>query len=138
MCRSQCGRLSVRLNSSFEYWQVCEKYLTLVKDVYWAFMDFKKAHDTIDRHGMWQMSRVHEVKRKLLKAVQKVYVDSRACVRFGMNQSEWFPTNVGKRKGCVMSLCLFHVCKDGVVQKENAGVLGKGWNRCVRIEPGFR
>ena len=31
--------------------KVCEKYLTNVKDVFWAFVDFEKAYDTINRHG---------------------------------------------------------------------------------------
>ena len=42
----------------------------------------------LDRHGMWQMLRVYELGGKLLKAVQSFYVDSRACVRVGMDMSE--------------------------------------------------
>ena len=38
--------------------QVCEKYLANGKDVFWAFINLEKAHDTIDRHGMWQIKRV--------------------------------------------------------------------------------
>ena len=41
--------------------QVCEKYLANGKDVFWASMDFEKANDTKDRHGMWQMLRVYGV-----------------------------------------------------------------------------
>ena len=63
--------------------QVCEKYLSNGKDVFWAFMDLENAYDTIDRHGMWQKLRVDGVGGKLLKAVQSFYVDSRACVRVG-------------------------------------------------------
>ena len=50
--------------------QVCEKYLSNGKDVFWAFMDLEKAYDNIDRHGMWQMQRVYRVGGKLLKPVQ--------------------------------------------------------------------
>ena len=56
---------------------------------------------------------------KLLKAVHIFYVDSRACVRVGMDVSEWFPVNVGLRQGCVMSPWLFNVYMDRV------GCLGK-------------
>ena len=35
--------------------QVCEKYLTSGKGVFWAFMNLEKAYDTIDQHAMWQM-----------------------------------------------------------------------------------
>ena len=61
--------------------QVCEKYLANWKDVFLALTDLKKAHDTIDRHGMSQMLRVYGVGGKLQKAVQSFYIDSRACVR---------------------------------------------------------
>ena len=44
-------------------------------------MDFEKAYDSIDRHGMWQMLRVYGVGGKLLNVVQSFYMDSRACVR---------------------------------------------------------
>ena len=39
---------------------------------------------------MWQVLRVYGVGGKLLKAVQYFYVDTRACVRLGMNVSKWF------------------------------------------------
>ena len=81
---------------------------------------------------MWQMQRVYGVGGKLLKAVQSFYVDSRACVRVGMDVSEWFPVNIGLRQGCVMSPCLFNVYMDGVVREVNAAVLKRaGTAECV-------
>ena len=65
---------------------MCEKYLANGRDVFWAFMDLEKAY-TIDQHGMWQMLRVYGVGGKLLKAVQRLKADSRACVRVGMDVS---------------------------------------------------
>ena len=106
--------------------QFCEKYLANGNDVFWAFMDFEKAYDTIDQHGMWQMLRVNGVGGKLLIAVQSFYVDSRACVRVRMDVNEWFPVNVGLTQGCVMSPWLFNVYMDGVVREVNVRVLGKG------------
>ena len=105
---------------------MCEKYLTNGKDVFWAFMDLEKAYDTVNRHGMWEMLRVYGVGRKLLKAVQSFYVDSRACVRMGNDVSESFPVNVRLREGCVMSPWWFNVYMDGVVREVNVKVLGKG------------
>ena len=51
----------------------------IIKGVFWAFVDFKKAYDTIDRHGMWQMLRVYGVGRKLLKAVQFLCREQDVC-----------------------------------------------------------
>ena len=54
------------------------------------------------------MLRVYGVGEKLLKPVQRFYVNSRACDRVRNDVSEWFLVNVGLRQGCVMSL-LFNV-----------------------------
>ena len=43
------------MDQVFAVRHLCEKYLANGKDVFWAFMDLEKAHDTIDRHCMWQM-----------------------------------------------------------------------------------
>ena len=97
------------MDQVFTIRQVCEKYLANGKDVFWAFKDFEKAYDTIDRHGMWQMLRVYGVGGKLLKAVQSFYKDSRSFDWVLNDVCEWFPVNVGLRQGCVMSPWLFNV-----------------------------
>ena len=83
------------MDQVFDVRQVCEKYLANRKDVFWASVDFEKAYETIDRHGMWQMIRVYGVGGKLLKPVQSIYVYIRACVRVGMDVRELFPVNAG-------------------------------------------
>ena len=44
---------------------VCEKYQANGKDVFWAFMESKKAYDMINRRGLWQMLRVFGVGGRL-------------------------------------------------------------------------
>ena len=107
----QCGFRQCRgcMDQVFAVMQVCQKHLANGKDVFWAFMDLEKAHDTIDRHGMWQMPRVYGVGGNLLKVVQSFYIDSRACFRVGNDVSEWFPVNVGLRQSSVMSEWLFNL-----------------------------
>ena len=103
------------MDQVFAVRQVCVKMIGNGKYLFWALMDLEQAYDTIDQHGMWQMLRVQEVGGKLLKAVQSLYVDIRACVQVENDVSEWFPVNVGLRQGCVMSPWLFNVYMDGVV-----------------------
>ena len=76
------------MDEVFAVRQVCEKHLANWNDEFWAFMDLQKEYATINRHGIWQILRVHGVGGKLLKAVQSFYVDSRACVRVGNDVSE--------------------------------------------------
>ena len=89
--------------------QLCEKFLAKGNDLFWAFMDLEKTYDKVDRDSLWQVLRMYGVCGKLLKAVQSFYVDSRACVRTGIEVSEWFSANVGVRQGCVMSPRLFNL-----------------------------
>ena len=72
----------------------------------------------VDAKSVWSW-------RKIVKAVQSFYVDSKACVRVGNHVSEWFPVNVELRQGCVMSPWLFNVYM-GVVREVNVRVLLKG------------
>ena len=125
MGEEQCGFRQCRgcLDQVFAIRQVCEKYLANGKDVFCSIMDLEKAYDSIDRHGMWKMLRVYGVGGKLLKAVQRFYVDSRVCL-VGNDVNEWFPVHTSQ--GCVMSPWLFHVYMDGVVREVNVWVLGKG------------
>ncbi len=61
-----------------------------------------------------------------MRAVKSFYEGSRACVRVGRGESDWFEGNVGLQQGCVMSPWLFNVCMYGLVREVNARVLGKG------------
>ena len=55
-----------------------------------------------------------------MKTLQSFNVDSRSCVRVGMDVSEWVPVNVGLRQCCVMPLWLFQEYIDGEVREVNA------------------
>ena len=72
------------------------------------------------------MLRVYGVGVKIFKVVQRLYIDSKACVRIGMDASTCFPVNFGLRQGCVMSPYLFNVYMDCAVREVNATLLGKG------------
>ena len=71
MCdrEEQCGFRQVVDAWTNAVRQVCEKYLTNGKDVFWAFVDLERVYDTIGRHGMLKTPRVYGVGGKLLKAV---------------------------------------------------------------------
>ena len=106
--------------------QICEKYLGKGKEVFFAFLDLEKAYDKIDRAAMWNVLRQYGIGGRLLKAVQSLYKDSKACVRVCEEMSEWFQVKVGLRQGCVMSPWLFNLYIDGVVREVNGRVGGHG------------
>ena len=102
--------------------QGCEKYLDRERDSFWAFMDLEKAYDRVDRGALWRMLSLFGIGGRLLSAVKSFYVDSRACVRVGNQESDSFQVRIGLRQGCVMSPWLFNLFMDGVVREVNIKV----------------
>ena len=61
--------------------QIGEKAREKKCRVYMGFRDFEKAYDRVNKEALWQVSRVYDVKGKLLSEIKSMYVDSSACVR---------------------------------------------------------
>ena len=66
---------------------------------------------------MWNVVRLYGIGGKLLRGVKSLCVGSKACVRVGNEESEWFPVRVGLRQGCVMLSWLFNLYIDVVVKR---------------------
>ena len=44
--------------------------------VYVGFIDLEKVYDRVNRKGLWQVLRMHDVGGKLLSGIKSIYVDS--------------------------------------------------------------
>ena len=124
----QCGFRRGRgcVDQIFAVRQICEKFRAKGREVFVAFMDLEKAYDRIDREALWKVMGMYGIGGKLLTAVKSFYMESRACVRVGDGESEWFAVEVGLRQGCVMSPWLFNIFIDGVVREMKVRTLGNG------------
>ena len=81
----------------------------LKKSTFCAFIDFKKAYDTINRHMLWK--RLTDIGNygKMFQAVKSPYTSVKSCVRLNSYRTEWFDVNCGLRQGCVLSPLLFNL-----------------------------
>ena len=52
--------------------QICEKYLEKGKDVYFVFLDLKKAYDRVERDVMWNVLRLYGIGGRLLQGMKFV------------------------------------------------------------------
>ena len=85
-----------------------------------AYIDLEKAYDTGCRDRLWQVLECYGIQGGLMRAIQSMYLGSRASVCISGKMSGWFPITQGVRQGCVMSLWLFNVFMDGMREaKEN-------------------
>ena len=82
----------------------------LKKSTFCAFIDFKKAYDTIN----YAMERLTDIgiSGKMFQAVKslKGYTSVKSCVRLSFYRTDWFDVNFGLHQGCVLSPLLFNLC----------------------------
>ena len=80
-----------------------------------AYVDFRKAFDSIHRGTLWELLRLRGIPEKILALVRALYTDTESAVRYGGGTSEFFPVHTGVRQGCVLAPSLFSVCMDWIM-----------------------
>ena len=81
----------------------------LKKSTFCAFIDFKKAYDTINSSMLWKRLTDIGISGKMFQAVKSLYTSVKSCVRVNSYRTEWFDVNCGLRQGCVLSPLLFNL-----------------------------
>ena len=74
-----------------------------------AFIDFRKAYDTINREKLWRRLSDIGVGGKLFRSVQALYSSVTSCVRVNSLHTDWFDVKCGLRQGCILSPILFNL-----------------------------
>ena len=67
--------------------------------LYVAFVDYRKAFDSVNRSQLWKVLRSANLSTKFLKMLQAMYYKVQSCVRWGQEFSEFFdcPSGVKQR-----------------------------------------
>ena len=88
---------------------ITEKYLTQKKKLYTAFIDFRKAFDSVDRSALWTVLEKYGFNGKVCKMLKSMYADVQCCVRSGNVTSDFFPCCRGLKQGCKCSPKIFSI-----------------------------
>ena len=105
--------------------QIVEKTIEKNKKTYMAFVDLEKAYDNVSGEKLWVVLDKYGIKGKLLRAIQTLYVGSKACVKFGGLTSEKFEVCRGVRQGCMLSPWLFNLFMDNVMREARESFVGE-------------
>src|SRR6185436_10802013 len=81
---------------------------------YCAFLDIRKAYDTVWRDGLWKRLIEVGLGGKMWRVLHNLYSIVESCVLLGADRTEWFPLDAGVRQGCILSPILFAVFIDGL------------------------
>ena len=85
--------------------------------LYQAFIDLRKAYDSINRDALWIVLRKYAVSEKLVELLQDLHTGTQAAVRLGGQRGKWFEINCGVRQGCVIAPLLFNIFMDCVLKQ---------------------
>ena len=75
--------------------------------VYVAFIDYKKAFDTVDHEKLWETLQKLKTSSKMVNMLKSMYSSVQACVRWGASISEFFDCSLGVKQGCLFSPLIF-------------------------------
>ena len=93
-----------------------------------AFLDVKKAYDTVWREGLWKKMRGYGIAEQLVKWCKLFYKRVAAAVVTGHGMTQWFEVEGGLRQGSVLSPLLYSIFMMDLVNELEAS--GDG----VRVE----
>ena len=85
-----------------------------------AFLDVRKAYDTVWWEGLWWKMRRYGIAEKLVKLCM-FYVKVEACVVTGYGLTDWFVVEEGLRQGSVLSPVLYAIFVMDLVDLESSG-----------------
>lgn len=86
---------------------VAEVYREESKPVYTAFVDFRKAYDSVDRGILWECLEQLGIRGRMLAAVKDMYKVVKLRVRAGGELGEEFKSDRGVKQGDPLSPLLF-------------------------------
>ena len=84
--------------------------------LYVAFIDYKKAFDSVNRQCLWKVLTKLGVSTKLVKMFKSMYDKVRACVRWNGGRSAFFDCPAGTKQGALESPILFSLLITSVVE----------------------
>ena len=74
---------------------IIDLYLFRGKKLFCAFIDYRKAFDSVNRSFLWQKLLTHHVDGKMFKIIHSLYANAKSCVRMGHAKSEFFVEPLG-------------------------------------------
>ena len=95
---------------------IIEKVREFQKNIYLCFIDYSEAFDCVDHGKLWKILREIGIPDHLTCLLQNLFSGQEATVRTGHGTTDWFQSGKGVCKGCILSLCLFNLHAENIMQ----------------------
>ena len=95
---------------------IIEKARVFWENIYFCFIDYAKASDCVDDNKLWKILKEIEITDHLSCPLRNLYAGQEATVRTGHGTTDWFQIWKGVCQGCILSLCLFNVYAENIIE----------------------
>ena len=81
---------------------IIEKAREFQKNIYFCFIDYAKAFDTVDHNKLWEILKEMGIPDHLTCLLRNLYAGQGATVRTGHGTTDWFQIGKGVCQGCIL------------------------------------
>ena len=99
---------------------IIKKAKEFQKNIYFCFIDYAKAFDSVDQHKLWKILKEMGIPEHLTCLLRNLCASQEATVKTGHGTIDWFQNGKGVRQGYILSPCLFNVYAEYIIL--NAGL----------------
>lgn len=97
--------------------QLVEKKKAKNREIHLAFIDIKKAYDSVPRSRLWDAMQEMGLEIGLIQAVKTIYQNNMVKIKTGQKLSDEFHTTKGLLQGCSTSPTLFKIYLEHTLKK---------------------
>ena len=105
---------------------IIEKAREFQKNIYFCFIDYAKAIDSVDHNKLWKILKEMGIPDHLTCLLRNLYAGQGSTIRTGCGTTDWLQIGKGVRQGCIVSPCWFNSYAEFIMR--NAG-RSTSWNQ---------
>ena len=111
---------------------IMEKAREFQKNIYFCFIDYAKAFDSVDHNKLWKILQEMGIPDHLTCLLRNLYAGQEAIVRTGHGTTDWFQIGKGIRQGCILSPYLFNLYAEYIMRNDGLSEAQAGIRIAVR------
>ena len=100
---------------------IIEKVREFQKNIYFCFIDYAKAFDSVDHNKLWKLLKEMGIPDHLICILRNLYAGQEATVRTGHGTTDCFQIWKGVCQGCILSPCLFNSYAEYIMRNASWG-----------------
>ena len=85
---------------------IIKKEREFQKNIYFCFIDYAKAFDSVDHNKLWEILQEVEIPDNLTCLLRNLYAGQETTVRTGHETTDWFQIRKGVLQGYLVTLLI--------------------------------